>query len=313
MRDMVNHSKLFLALSFFLVIVVLTSLTACQDANSQNSLDVNTLNVTVSILPQAFFVESIGGKAVEVNVMVGPGEEAHTYEPSPDQMKSLSTSQIFFTIGVEYETLWVPRFQNINPEMIIVDSIKGITRQISSEVHTHESQDDEDENVLNSEHFDPHVWLAPDNGKIIAQNILTALSELSPQNAQTFNENYMRLLADIDELDTRIETTLKGIDQRKFMVFHPAWAYFAKQFGLEQISVQIGGQDPSAKEMVEIIRIAREEKIHVIFVQPTFSTADAEAIAREIGAQIAVIDPLARNWIENLERVADSFAASLIN
>lgn len=313
MRDMVNHSKLFLALSFFLVIVVLTSLTACQDANSQNSLDVNTLNVTVSILPQAFFVESIGGKAVEVNVMVGPGEEAHTYEPSPDQMKSLSTSQIFFTIGVEYETLWVPRFQNINPEMIIVDSIKGITRQISSEVHTHESQDDEDENVLNSEHFDPHVWLAPDNGKIIAQNILTALSELSPQNAQTFNDNYMRLLADIDELDTRIETTLKGIDQRKFMVFHPAWAYFAKQFGLEQISVQIGGQDPSAKEMVEIIRIAREEKIHVIFVQPTFSTADAEAIAREIGAQIAVIDPLARNWIENLERVADSFAASLIN
>ncbi|MFN2304781.1 MAG: metal ABC transporter solute-binding protein, Zn/Mn family [Anaerolineales bacterium] len=310
---MVNHSKLFLALSFFLVIVVLTSLTACQDANSQNSLDVNTLNVTVSILPQAFFVESIGGKAVEVNVMVGPGEEAHTYEPSPDQMKSLSTSQIFFTIGVEYETLWVPRFQNINPEMIIVDSIKGITRQISSEVHTHESQDDEDENVLNSEHFDPHVWLAPDNGKIIAQNILTALSELSPQNAQTFNDNYMRLLADIDELDTRIETTLKGIDQRKFMVFHPAWAYFAKQFGLEQISVQIGGQDPSAKEMVEIIRIAREEKIHVIFVQPTFSTADAEAIAREIGAQIAVIDPLARNWIENLERVADSFAASLIN
>lgn len=307
---MQNNSKPIFTLSVILLAGVLLSLAACQNTNPQDTRDVNALQVTVSILPQAFFVERIGGDAVNVNVMVGPGEEAHTYEPSPEQMKTLSNSTIFFTIGVEYEDIWVPRFRDINADMIIIDSTKGIERHLTLETQPHGLEDAEDVNEQDEQHFDPHVWLAPDNGKIIAQNILHALTDAVPEMATSFNENYEHLQADIDALDKRIETTLQGSNQRKFMVFHPAWAYFAEQYNLTQIPVQIGGQDPSAREMAELIHIAREEQIQVIFVQRTFSTADAEAIAKEIGAQVAVIDPLARDWLENLETVAAAFAAT---
>ena len=311
MSRMEKNSKPFSVFSLLLLAGFLVSLSACRDANYEQSRDVNALQVTVSILPQAYFVERIGGDALEVNVMVGPGEEAHTYEPSPEQMKTLSNSKIFFTIGVEYEENWIPRFQDINPDMAIVDSAGGIERLLADENHTHESQDSDEEDEQDTQHADPHVWLAPDNGKIIAKNILIALSEVSPEMSETFNENYKQIIADIDALDERIVSILKGSEKHKFMVFHPAWAYFAEQYQLEQISVQIGGQDPSAREMAELIHIAQEQQIQVIFVQRTFSTADAEAIAMEIGAQVAVIDPLARNWLENLETVATTFAAAL--
>jgi zinc transport system substrate-binding protein len=316
MSTTTNHSKHIFILSLILLTGLIISLTACQTTNPQLSHAADALQVTVSILPQAYFVERIGGEAVEINVMVGPGEEAHTYEPSPEQMITLSDSVIFFTIGVEYEEIWVPRFKDINPDMTIIDSAQGIERHLTLETHTHGSEDleeDIDDDDHAEQHFDPHVWLAPDNGKIIAENVLQALNESFPENSAVFNENFTRLMADIDALDAQIETTLTGNNRRKFMVFHPAWAYFADQYNLTQIPVQIGGQDPSAREMAELIQIAQEEQIQVIFVQPTFSTADAEAIAKEIGAQIAVIDPLARNWLENLETVANAFAAALNN
>ena len=123
--------------------------------------------------------------------------------------------------------------------------------------------------------------------------------------------NYEALIAEIEALDAQIEALLAGVTGRAFMVFHPAWGYFADQYGLEQVPVQVGGQEPSASDMAELIAIAREENIRVIFIQPTFSTANAQAIAQEINAEIAIADPLARDWLENLERVADAFAAAL--
>lgn len=301
-----------------LLIAILTALmlilSACQPATTPAARDENRLLVTVSVLPQAYFVERIGGDAVSVNVMVGPGEEPHTYEPKPEQMRALSDSQLFFTIGTEYEAAWLPRFRDVNPAMTFVDSAAGIQRLPDQHNDHHEDQEahpEESQVVSDEQGLDPHVWLAPANGKIIARNILDALKSHMPDREDDFQTNYDSLINDIDQLDGRITALLADLDQRAFMVFHPAWGYFANQYNLEQIPVQIGGQEPSASEMADLIAIAQSENIRVIFIQPTFNTANAAAIAQEINAEIAVVDPLASDWLENLERVAAAFADAL--
>jgi zinc transport system substrate-binding protein len=306
-------NNIFRKLSLLIVLMML--LAACQPGPSQGTTDVSPILVTVSILPQAYFVERIAGDLVAVNVMVGPGEDPHTYEPKPEQMRALSNSQLFFTIGTEYEDAWLPRLREVNPELTFVDSAAGIQRIPLTDPHHHDD-DDDDHHEDEADHgdetgLDPHVWLAPANGKLIARNTFTALTDHAPDHANAFQANYEALIADIDALDARIEEILAGVEGRAFMVFHPAWGYFADQYGLEQVPVQVGGQEPSASDMAALIAIAREENIRVIFVQPTFSTANARAIAQEINAKIAVADPLARDWLENLEFVADAFAAAL--
>lgn len=293
-----------------ILLLFLTSiLYGCQAQSQETTSHEMTVQVTVSILPQAYFIERISGGRVAVNVMVGPGEEAHTYEPKPEQMRALAESQDFFTIGLEYEAVWVPRFLDINPNLTFIDISKGIERIPLSSDHDHhdeENHDDKDEEGL-----DPHVWLSPENGRIIAKNTLDALSDLMPDAANTFQENFDALIADIDSVDTRINDSLKDLEQREFMVFHPAWGYFAEHYNLEQLPVQIGGQDPSASELASLIEIAQKEKIKVIFIQPSFNTASAEAIAQEIGAEVAVVDPLAQDWLSNLESAAEAFASAL--
>ncbi len=299
----------FMKASLLLIVSAAALLFSACQPSQQSTVDDDTLQVTVSILPQAFFVERIGGELVTVNVMVGPGEEAHTYEPTPGQMKALAASHIFFSIGVEYEQTWIPRFADINPALLFVDSAAGIERIPMADDH---AQDENETNALaHEEGLDPHVWLSPDNGKVIAENILLALIAASPDNEEEFQANYEDLIAAIENLDQRIETVLSGVEQRTFMVFHPAWGYFAEQYNLEQLPVQVGGQDPSVSEMAALVEIALEEDIQVIFIQPTFNASDAQAIAAEIGAEVAVVDPLARDWLANLETVAEAFAAAL--
>jgi zinc transport system substrate-binding protein len=289
----------------FLFLTLSIMLSACQPIDQETAPQQETFTVTVSILPLAYFVERIAGDKVAVNVMVGPGEEAHTYEPKPEQMKSLTDSRIFFAIGVEYETVWLSRFEDINPDLMIVDSAKGIERIPLATDHAHQGKEEDQDGL------DPHVWLSPDNGQMIAKNILTALDERLPEQGEIFQKNYETLMTDIKELDTGIQSALNGLTGRKFMVFHPAWGYFANQYNLEEISVQVGGQNPSASELASIIDIAQQENIKVIFIQPTFNTAFAEAIAQEINAEVAVVDPLARDWLPNLEKAAEAFASAI--
>ncbi len=305
LSDTFRRSLLLIALLSFGLI-----LSACQPNQSTQPED-ESLLVTVSIPPLAYFVERIGGDQVEVNTMVGPGEEAHTYEPKPDQMKALSNSPIFFSIGIEYEESWVPRFMDINPDLLVVDSAQGIERIESLSEHSHDEEEEEETDEHDADNLDPHVWLSPQNGKIIAKNIFNALKSLSPEDEQTFTQNYNALVAEIDLLDEQILQTLSETTYRIFMVFHPAWGYFADQYNLQQIAVQVGGQDPSPSELVDLINIAKAENIHVIFIQPTFSTTSVNALSKEIDAEIIAVDPLAENWLENLKIVADAFAAAL--
>ena len=258
------------------------------------------LDITVSILPQKYFVERIGGNLVNVNVMVGPGEEPHTFEPQPSQMQALSNSQIYFTIGVEFENAWLNKFKDANPNLQFVDCSAGIEKiAISGDEHSA----DDGETDTHGE-MDPHIWLSPANGKIIAQTIATALSDMDSENSAVYQNNLDAFLQDIESLDHEISSSLQSLPSRQFITFHPAWGYFARDYDLEQIAIEVGGSEPSAAELADLIRFAKQQDIHFIFAEPEFSTKSAETIAQEIGGEVILVSPLEENWLENMNLIA---------
>ena len=273
-----------------------------------------TMSVTVSVLPQRTFVERVGGERVTVNVMVEPGSSPATYEPKPEQLRALSDAVAYFSIGVPFEDAWLDRIAGANREMVMVDTAEGIERL---PMRTHHHHDDDGDEHGDEDHGhgtgapDPHIWLSPRLVKVQAQNIYAALAELDPDHEAEFRANLDTFVADIDALEAEIRETLRGVESDKFMVFHPAWGYFAEDFGLEQIPIEVGGQEPSARELGALIEQAREENIQVIFAQPEFRTSDAETIAEEIGGEVLLISPLAPDWLDNMRRVAETFAQVL--
>jgi zinc transport system substrate-binding protein len=266
------------------------------------------LNVTVSILPQKYFVERIGDKHVTVNVMVEPGASPATYEPKPEQLAALSEAVAYFSIGVPFESAWLDRIAAVNSDMLMIDTTEGINR-VPIDAHYKVELGGRPES--DAEGRDPHIWLSPTLVKTQAQTIHKALIELDPAQEAEYKADLDSFVEDIDRLIAEIEDTLEGVTRRKFMVFHPAWGYFGDDFELEMIPIEVGGQEPSPAELAHLITTAQEEAVRVIFAQPEFSTKDAETIAKEIGGRVLLISPLAPDWLDNLRRVADTFAEAL--
>jgi len=268
------------------------------------------INITVSILPQKYLVERVGGSHVKVNAMVVEGASPHTYEPKPEQMRELANSAAYFIIGVEYENTWLDRIQDANPDMQIVDMSEGIER-IPMVEHHHEGEEQEGDEEHEESGLDPHVWTSPRLVKLMANNILAALVKLDPDHQIDFEQNMQVLNADIDQLDESIKSTLEGSTDRSFIVFHPAWGYFAQDYNLRQIPIEVEGQEPSPQELVNIINEAKAEHSKVVFAQPGISTKTADTIAQEINGEVVLINPLEENWLENLQKVAEAFASAL--
>ncbi|MGC8839411.1 MAG: metal ABC transporter solute-binding protein, Zn/Mn family [Anaerolineae bacterium] len=294
------------ALALCLAVGTAAALGACAPATPAPAG--GAVQVTVSIPPQKYFVERVGGEHVQVTVMVGPGADPHTYEPRPEQLRALSRSQVYFRIGLPFESAWMDKFTAANPRMRIVDTSQGIERMPSLAHHAHGAEGAEE---AGDETLDPHIWLSPRLVKVQAQAIYGALADLDPAHQEEYRANLEAFLADLDALDQEIRGLLRDTPRRKFMVFHPAWGYFAREYGLEMVPIEVEGQEPSAAELADLIREAREEGITVVFAEPEFSTRSAEVIAREIGGRVVLVSPLAEDWLENLRRTAQALAEAL--
>lgn len=264
--------------------------------------------VFVSISPQKYFVQKVGGNLVDVSVMVRSGIDAHTFEPKPQQMMALSKAKIYFTVGIEFEQVWIKRFLAANPRLLIImtdSSIKKIPMR-GFNVHHHESK----QGHRNS-NLDPHIWLSPPLVAIQAHNIRDGLISADPDNAHIYKANCDRFMGEINDLDAELKRVFGDRKDLQFMVFHPSWGYFAHAYRLKQVPVESEGKAPKPAELQHLIQYAREHEIKVIFVQPQFSTSSAAVIAKAIDGQIAFVDPLAENWAENLREVARKFDAAL--
>lgn len=303
-----NNKLKCIAIPLLLITAFLSSCITSTSPVTVTSQSSGPLNVSVSIVPQKYFVERIGGDYVFVNVMVEPGASPATYEPKPEQLTALSKSVVYFSIGVPFEEAWIGRIASANEEILIIDTTDGIVR-VPIDAHYKVELGGNPES--DAEGRDPHIWLSPVLVKTQVQTIYNTLAELDPSNEVEYKANLENFLADIDLLEADITDTLEGIKCHKFMVFHPAWGYFGDDFELEMIPIEIGGQEPSAAELTNLINEAKDYDIQVIFAQPEFSTKDAETIAAEIGGEVLLISPLAPDWLENLYTVANTFAEIL--
>jgi zinc transport system substrate-binding protein len=281
--------------------------------------------VFVSIVPQKYFVQQISKDLIDVEVMVQPGASPATYEPKPSQMARLSSCAAYFAIGVPFESAWLGKISAVNPNMNVVHTDKDIEK-IAMARHHHEEEangehheEGHHENELSGhdttldDHaiLDPHIWLSPTLVKKQAEIMLETLTAILPEHAEFFAANYREFMEEIDELDGILEATFQGREGKKFMVFHPSWGYFAKEYGLEQIPIEIEGKSPKPSQLGELIQNARENDIQVIFVQPQFSQKSAKVVAREIRGEVVFADPLAEDWWNNLKEVGEKFKSAV--
>ena len=296
------------------LLLIITLLTTYLSAN---------IKTVVSILPQKTFVEAIGGEKVEVALMVKPGNSPHTYEPKPSQMKEITKADLYFTIGVEFEQVWMEKFSSLNPKMRIVDLAEGIEKQ-PMQAHAHHDAHEEDEHHdEHAEHeernsheahedhetLDPHIWTAPENVLTIANSIYTALSKQDPKNAPYYKKNLEIFTAQVKQTDETIRKILTDTPEHaSFMVFHPAWGYFAKAYELVQLPVEVEGKAPKPQELMQLIKEAREKSVKAIFTQPEFSDATAKLISEELGIRVIKVSPLAPDWSQNLINLANAIA-----
>ena len=286
-----------------------------------NSIAFANVNAIVSILPQETFLKAIGGDKVNISLMVKPGNSPHTYEPKPSQMIDISKADIYFSIGVEFEKVWLPKFTRQNKNMIISGMDKGIDK-IHMEKHSHHEEkhnehdheahghhDDHHEHEQHNEEEydgkDPHVWTSPNNVKVIAKNILNQLVKIDTKNKPYYEQNYNKFITHINNTDIEIKNILKQTPKgSKFMVFHPAWGYFAKQYNLEQLAIEVEGKSPKPKTIKHIIEEAREKKVKAIFTAPEFSSKVAKQIAKELKINVIKVSPLNPQWSKNLKNLA---------
>lgn len=280
------------------LLAALALVTSCTTARQPQPEAGQRLRVFVTIPPQAYFVERVGGDQVSVQVLVPPGQSPHTYEPTPAQMAALESADVYFRIGVPMEQALVPKLQHGSARVRVVDTRQGITLRRMEDQHAGEGDD-------------PHIWLDPKLVRIQARTICDALVNLDPQHADQYRANSDAFVTDLDALDAKLAAALAPLRGRQILVFHPSFGYFADAYGLRQVAIEVQGKEPSPRQLQQIIARARRERVKVIFVQPEFSARSAQAIAAELGATLVTLDPLSRDYLHNLEGIAGQIAGAL--
>ena len=252
--------------------------------------------ITVTLEPLRYFTEAIAGDNYQVVSMVPKGSSPESYDPTPQQLVNLSKSKAYFRIGyIGFEQAWMKKLADNCPDMKIYDTSKGIDL-IRDKGHWHG-------NHFHEGGVEPHIWNSTQNALVIADNIYQALCELDSTHQEYYQKRLDVLKQTIRETDANVRSLLENADST-FLIYHPALSYFARDYGLKQISIEEGGKEPSPAQLKALIETCRKENIHTIFVQQEFDQRNAQLIADELGIQIVSIHPLSYDWAEEMLRVA---------
>lgn len=305
----VERKSPFFAHPGYCLVVVLLAMLQLLSPSGIHAGKTRALTVAVSIVPQKYFVDNIAQGRIKTIVMVPIGANPHTYEPRPRQMVSLSSASAYLTIGIEFEKAWLKKILAQNSHLKVFHMEEGIKRTAragSSALQNpvRATRGDTGKSIHRFKQPDPHIWLSPVLAKTIASNTARALFSIDPENREFYAQNLELFKKRIDKLHEKIKKILKGKRNCSFIVFHPAWGYFAQTYGLKEIPVEFEGKKPGPKELRKIIEVAREKKIKAILVEPQFSDRIAGIVARAIGGRLIKVDPLAYNWDKNLLHVA---------
>jgi len=269
--------------------------------------DAGRLRVAVSVPPQRYFVERIGGGHVEVEVMIPPGYSHVDYPLTPRQLVALSRARLYVEVGhpaFEFERARIAPLLPHLPGLEVVDMSRGMHLLAGegegSEGHGHAEGD-------------PHVWVAPETVAVAARNIAAALERIDPAHAEEYRANLNRFELDVAALDREIRARLAPARGSGFLVYHPTWGYFARQYGLRQLAIEAEGKEPSAARLIQLIDGSRRAGVKVVFVQSGFPRKSAQVIADAVGARVLVADPQDPDWLGNLRRVSRELQEALIH
>jgi zinc transport system substrate-binding protein len=287
------------------VIAIFLACTACLCTFAYGA-DAAPMRIFVSIAPEKWLVEQLGGGLVETHVLLDKGQEPHIYQPTPGNLTALFRSRLYFTVGMAFERE-ISRKIESSAGVRIVDVTTGI-KKIPMAPHHHEHNNHDRDQHGN---LDPHVWLDPVNLQRMASVMATALAAADPENAAVYQQNLQTVTEKLDRLHRDISQQLAPFKGTTFFVFHPAFGYFAHAYGLHQEPVEIEGKSPTPKQLFALVRRAKADKVKVLFVQPQFDRKNARTVARAIGGKIVELDPLAENGEQNLRLMARQIQAAL--
>lgn len=299
--------------------------------------------VSVGIEPLAAIVAGVGGELIVVNVLLPGGGDPHTFSPTPKQIMRLSESNIYITAGLPFETRLCEKLAD-HGALQIIYADAGIQKRSGECGHVAETADlaeaaetadaadtVEAGNAGNAAHQhgpacqhgyhnhetgegdDPHIWLSIVLIQKMATNIAGDLIRIDPEHEAQYRENLIRFVAETEAADDRIQNLLHPYEGKSFYVFHPAFTYFARDYGLTEIAVEVEGKLPAPKQLGALTAEMREAGVNTIFVQPQFDQRSASTIARAIDGNVVVLDPMARDLLSNLERTAVAVATSFMN
>lgn len=312
-------------LLYISMIVIAIAISGC--ANKSGDIDDVKVNgngeekitVAVSIVPQETFVKAVAGDLVNVVTMIPPGNSPANYQPTPKEMTNLSESEIYFSIGVPTEKANIlDKVEEFNEDIKVVDLAHKVAdvypdrnfteeENHSHEDHEHEDEDHGDDDDHDHDGRDPHIWLSPKRVKVMIDAIKDELIAIDSKNKKTYEKNAEEYIEKLDELDTEITEALSDIEQKSFIIYHPAFGYFADDYGLQMITIEKDGKDTTAKHLESVIDLAKEKNIKYVFYQEEFDSKQAETVAKEIDGDTMRVAPLAPNYIENLRDIADKF------
>ena len=285
----------------FLILWALLLATSCRTEGDPMEKPV----ISVSIIPQQYFIERLAGDLVYVNVLIPPGASPATYEPTIAQLGKLDRSEVYMRIGyIGFEQSWMDKLSSVNPAMKIVDLSDGV--DIIMEDTVEENDHQEHAKHGHSHHgTDPHIWMSAINTRIIAENIHRELLLLFPGEKEYLQDRLMQFFNSLDSLHLIISSRLEGMENRQFMIYHPALTYYARDYGLEQLSLEREGKAPSPTHLKKLTDLAVQNEINIIFIQSQFDRENAEILARETGSEIVQFDPLNLHWSEQMWYIAE--------
>lgn len=257
------------------------------------------IKVAVSIVPQASFVEAVGGDLVEIITVIPPGGNPENYAPSPKIMEQISDAQIYFSLGVAAEQNGIlPRLRQLNGDMAVID----LASRVDAVYPVREISPGEK---------DPHRWMSPVRVSVMVEMIADELAKADPQHARIYKENMQKYQQQLQGLHQEIEASLAGVSQRSFIVYHPSMGYFADDYGLTMITLEEEGKAANARHIQQVIDEARQNNIKAIFYQAEMDSKQARTLAQELGGEARLIAPLAPDYINNLRQTAQLFSQVL--
>ena len=266
-----------------IILLMLLTVVGCKQ-----KIDQDKPVITVSIEPLRYFTEQIVGDRFVVVTIVPKGSSPETYEPTAQQMVDLVHSGLFVMVGqLGYERTWMKRMESTALHTIVVDSSEGI-------------------NLISTGNgiSDPHVWMSTANAMVIARNIYQRIVDVDSRDSLYFHQNLEQLMSKIETTDTKIRECFTRDKSVAFLIYHPALTYYARDYHLRQIPVEEEGHEPSAAQLKQAIKEARQLAVKTMFVQKQFQNRNTQIVTKAVGAKRQEINPLSYNWPDEMLKIA---------